>query len=106
MCIRDRGYTLADAYDVRQTQGRPLKEVHLQNDTRDMESAMTTLLNYAVCQVVIDKDLDTPAVYDPQRVELAINPEMCIRDRVFSWFIRTAPPRCIRPMPRRSGRCS
>ena len=41
-----KGYTLADAYDVRQTQGRPLKEVHLQNDTRDMESAMTTLLNY------------------------------------------------------------
>lgn len=70
-----KGYTLADAYDVRQTQGRPLKEVHLQNDTRDMESAMTTLLNYAVCQVVIDKDLDTPAVYDPQRMELAINPD-------------------------------
>lgn len=65
-----KGYTLADAYDVRQTQGRPLKEVHLENDTRDMESAMTTLLNYAVCQVVIDKELDTPAVYDPQRMEL------------------------------------
>lgn len=70
-----KGYTLADAYDVRQTQGRPLKEVHLENDTRDMESAMTTLLNYAVCQVVIDKELDTPAVYDPQRMELAINPD-------------------------------
>lgn len=70
-----KGYTLADAYDVRQTQGRPLKEVHLQNDTRDMESAMTTLLNYAVCQVVIDKELETPAVYDPQRMELAINPD-------------------------------
>ena len=25
--------------------------------------------------VVIDKDLDTPAVYDPQRMELAINPD-------------------------------
>ena len=70
-----KGYTLADAYDVRQTQGRPLKEVHLENDTRDMESAITTLLNYAVCQVVIDKELDTPAVYDPQRMELAINPD-------------------------------
>lgn len=70
-----KGYTLADAYDVRQTQGRPLKEVHLENDTRDMESAMTTLLNYAVCQVVIDKELETPAVYDPQRMELPINPD-------------------------------
>lgn len=70
-----KGYTLADAYDIRQTQGRPLKEVHLENDTRDMESAMTTLLNYAVCQVVIDKELETPAVYDPQRMELAINPD-------------------------------
>ena len=41
MCIRD------SAYDVRQTQGRPMKEVKLENDTREMESAMATLLNYA-----------------------------------------------------------
>lgn len=39
-----KGYTLADAYDVRQTQGRPMKEVKLENDTREMESAMATLL--------------------------------------------------------------
>ena len=70
-----KGYTLADAYDVRQTQGRPMKEVKLENDTREMESAMATLLNYAACQVVIDKELHTPAVYDPQRMEVAINPD-------------------------------
>ena len=52
-----KGYTLADAYDVRQTQGRPMKEVKLENDTREMESTMATLLNYAACQVVIDKPL-------------------------------------------------
>ena len=70
-----KGYTLADAYDVRQTQGRTMKEVKLENDTREMESAMATLLNYAACQVVIDKELHTPAVYDPQRMEVAINPD-------------------------------
>lgn len=70
-----KGYTLADAYDVRQTQGRPMKEVKLENDTREMESAMATLLNYAACQVVIDRELHTPAVYDPQRMEVAINPD-------------------------------
>lgn len=70
-----KGYTLADAYDVRQTQGRPMKEVKLENDTKEMESAMATLLNYAACQVVIDKELRTPAVYDPQRMEVAINPD-------------------------------
>lgn len=60
-----KGYTLADAYDVRQNQGRPMKEVKLENETREMESAMATLLNYAACQVVIDKELPTPAAYDP-----------------------------------------
>ena len=52
-----------------------MKEVKLENDTREMESAMATLLNYAACQVVIDKELHTPAVYDPQRMEVAINPD-------------------------------
>lgn len=70
-----RGYTLADAYDIKQTQGREVKFTTLQNDTREMEMALTTLLNYAVVPVVIDKELPVPAYYDQGNLELAINPD-------------------------------
>ena len=50
-----RGYTLADAYDIRQTQGRELSRISLKNDSKEMETALTTVLNYAVVPVVIDK---------------------------------------------------
>lgn len=70
-----RGYTLADAYDIKQTQGREVKFNTLQNDTREMEMALTTLLNYAVVPVVIDKELPVPAYYDQGNLELAINPD-------------------------------
>ena len=36
---------------------------------------MTTVLNYAVVPVVIDKELPTPAFYDAANLELAINPD-------------------------------
>lgn len=70
-----RGYTLADAYDIKQTQGREVKFTTLQNDTKEMEMALTTLLNYAVVPVVIDKELPVPAYYDQGNLELAINPD-------------------------------
>ncbi len=69
-----RGYTLADAYDISQTQGRDLKHTVLKNDSKEMETAMKTVLNYAVCPVTIDKDLPVPAFYDAGSMELAINP--------------------------------
>ena len=43
-----RGYTLADAYDIKQTQGRDISRITLQNDSKEMEAALTTVLNYAV----------------------------------------------------------
>ena len=70
-----KGYVLADAYDVSQTQGRDLKKVVLQDDSKEMESALTTVLNYAVVPVVIDKDLPVAAFYDEKNMELAINPD-------------------------------
>lgn len=69
------GYTLADAYDIRQTQGRELSRISLKNDSKEMETALTTVLNYAVVPVVIDKELPSPAFYDETNLELAINPD-------------------------------
>ncbi len=31
-----RGYTLADAYDIKQTQGRDISRITLQNDSKEM----------------------------------------------------------------------
>ena len=70
-----RGYVLADAYDVTQTQGRDLKRPVLKEGSKGMETALTTVLNYAVAPVVIDKELPVPAYYDPGNMELAINPD-------------------------------
>ena len=70
-----RGYVLADAYDVSQTQGRDLKRPVLKEGSKGMETALTTVLNYAVAPVVIDKELPVPAYYDPGSIELAINPD-------------------------------
>lgn len=69
-----RGYTLADAYDIKQTTGKAVKEVHLHDDTKEMETALTTLLNWSPVPVVTDGTLDTPALYDPDNMVLHINP--------------------------------
>ena len=55
-----RGYTLTDAYDIRQTQGRDLSRITLQNDSKEMETALTTVLNYAVVPVVITRSFPHP----------------------------------------------
>lgn len=70
-----KGYILADAYDVSQTQGRDLKKIVLQDDSKEMESALATVLNYAVVPVVPDRDLPVAAFYDQKNMELAINPD-------------------------------
>lgn len=73
--VPSRGYTLADAYDVSQTQGRDLKKTVLTENSKEMESALTTVLNYSVVPVVIDKELPAAAFYDQGNMELAINPD-------------------------------
>ena len=67
-----RGYTLTEAYDIRQTQGRELRPPVLRDDTKEMAAALRALLNYAPVPVVSDEDLPVAAYYDMK--ELAINP--------------------------------
>lgn len=69
-----KGYNLAAAYDISQTQGRELKQVMLKDDSKEMETALSTVLNYSVVPVVTDKELPVPAFYDSKNMELAINP--------------------------------
>ena len=70
-----KGYTISDAYDVSQTQGRAVREVHLHNDSKEMESALTTLLNYSPAEIVVSRELDGPALYDSSKMTLTINPD-------------------------------
>ena len=70
-----RGYTLTDAYDVKQTQGREVKQFQLENDSKEMEAALSTVLNYSVVPVVVDRGLEVPAYYDQVEMELSVNPD-------------------------------
>ncbi len=70
-----RSYTLANAYDITQTQGRDLKRHELLDGSKDMETALATVLNYAVVPVVSDKELPVAALYDQNNMEIAINPD-------------------------------
>lgn len=70
-----RGYVLSDAYDVSQTQGREVKPpLLLQDDTREMETALTVLLRFSPVPVVADRELTDAALYDPKSKQLIINP--------------------------------
>lgn len=69
-----RGYTLADAFDISQTQGRPIQTPHLHDDTPEMEAALSALLRFAPVQMIVNDDLSTPAYYDQHHMLLAVNP--------------------------------
>lgn len=69
-----RGYSIGDAYDVSQTQGRPARQLHLLPDTPQMERALAALLNFAPCPVLVDPQQSGAAWYDPKRMELLVNP--------------------------------
>ena len=62
-------------YDVSQTQGRELQSVTLEDDTKEMEVALTALLNFSPVHVVADAELSADAFYDPKNMELVINPD-------------------------------
>lgn len=72
---KTRAYALADAYDVSQTHGRDLKRRVLRDDSAEMSSALTTLLNYSKATPATDRNLDTAAFFDEEKRELAINPD-------------------------------
>ena len=69
-----KGYQLTDAYDISQTQGRELTNTGIQNGSKEMEQAMETVLNYSAVPVVIDENMDVPAFYNQENLELAVNP--------------------------------
>ena len=46
----------------------------LENNSPEMEKALTTVLNYSVAPVVLDETMDCAAYYDADRMELAVNP--------------------------------
>lgn len=69
-----RGYVLTDVYDIRQTSGRERKHTALQNDSREMAEALKTLINYSVVPIVTEPSIPCPAIYDPNQMKLAINP--------------------------------
>lgn len=69
-----KGYVLSDVYDVRQTSGRDLKHTALQPDSKEMEAALKALLNYAVVPLVSEERIPMPALYDPDQMKMAINP--------------------------------
>ncbi len=72
---RTRQYILADAFDISQTQGQELKQTVLQDESKEMATALETLLNYSKAKPVIDKELGSPAYFDEEKKELAINPD-------------------------------
>jgi len=72
---RTNQYTLAEAYDVSQTQGQEVKQTIFEDDSKEMASALETLLNYSKVKIVVDKGLGAPAFYDEEMKELVISPD-------------------------------
>ena len=70
-----RGYVLAEAYDVTQTNGREIAPTKLENGAPEMETALKTLLDYSAVPVTIEENMDCAAFYDQERMELAVNPD-------------------------------
>ena len=69
-----RGYTLADAFDVTQTQGRAIQMPHLEDNTPGMEAALSALMKFSPVQLAVNHDLTTPAYYDQHHMLVAVNP--------------------------------
>ena len=69
-----KGYVLSDVYDVSQTQGKPVKETRLHDNSKEMDTALSALLNFSPVPVVTNADLDSPALYDEEQQALYINP--------------------------------
>ncbi len=79
-----KGFVVADAYDITQTQGRDITQFKIAKDGKEMETALATLLNYAIGPVITNKELPTAAYYDMERMELSINPDAKINGEVFA----------------------
>ena len=69
-----KGYSMAPAYDISQTVGRDMRTFQLADDSKEMETALRTLMNFSPVPIVADQEIEAPAFYDQQNMELAINP--------------------------------
>ena len=68
---KTRQYIHSDIYDISQTQGADLKHTVFQDGSKEITSALETLLNYSKVPAVVDKELDEPAYYDEEKKELS-----------------------------------
>ena len=69
-----RGYLMGNCYDISQTTGKPMKEPQpLVSNTERRNTALAALMRYSPVPIVEDNTLETPAYYDPGRLELAVN---------------------------------
>lgn len=69
-------FNLTDAYDISQTTGREVKALHLENNSKAMESALATLLNFSTVPIRTDAEMEEAAYYDADRMELFVNPNV------------------------------
>lgn len=72
---RQRGYFMGVYYDVSQTTDRPVKApLKLEADSPKMEMALETLMRSANVPLKEQNGLGSPAYYDPEKMEIAIDP--------------------------------
>ena len=69
-----RGYVLADAYDITQTEGKDLRRTHLALGSKEMTTALRAVMNYSLVPFEVDNELPVPAYYDAHNMVLAANP--------------------------------
>lgn len=70
-----RGYFMGEYYDVSQTTGRPVKApLKLEDNTPRMETALAALMSYSPVAFGKDTEMEAAAYYDPERMEIAVNP--------------------------------
>lgn len=70
-----RGYFMGDYYDVSQTTGKPVKApLKLEDNSARMETALAALMSYSPVPFGEDGEMEAAAYYDPERMEIAVNP--------------------------------
>lgn len=70
-----RGYFMGEYYDVTQTTGRPVKApLKLEDNSERMETALAALMSCSPVPFSEDAEMEATAYYDPERMEIAVNP--------------------------------
>ncbi len=70
-----KGYAITNAYDISQTVGRDVAPgIQIREGSKEMEDAISTLMNYSLTPIAVDHDLPEVAKYDPVKLEIKVNP--------------------------------